>query len=552
LLHNPLWNKGTAFSYSERDRLGLRGLVPPQVKTIEEQSSRVLKHLDAEPTAEKKNMYLQDLSSRNETLYFRTLVDHIDKMAPLVYTPTVGLVCEQFGNQFRRSRGMFFSKHDRGHFGTMVYNWPHDDVHVIVVTDGSRILGLGDLGVNGMGIPIGKLALYCAAGGIAPHRVLPITLDVGTNNDKLLADPDYLGIREKRLSGSEYFDMVDEFMQAVYARWPNVVVQFEDFETPKAVPLLERYREKYRMFNDDIQGTGSVTLSGLLSALRNAGTDIKDAKILCAGAGSAGLGVCEQLVEGMIEGGLTREQAKQRFVVSTSKGTLGKQDGKFGDPNHKRGITELTGPWVNNQVSDGMSIADAIQSFKPTVLLGLSTVKGIFDETVIRAMGSVNQRPIIMPMSNPTHKCECTAEEAYRWTDGRAVVATGSPFAPVELNGKTFIPSQCNNMYIFPGIGLAASVSGVSKITNKMLYLAAKACTDSMTAAERAEGRTFPNLLRIRDVSKAVAVAVIEEGIREKLCSKIKKHHIAEGIDNLVARKMYFPDYVPLVPQQKL
>jgi len=547
LLYNPLWNKGTAFDYEERDRLGLRGLVPPQVKTIEAQTKRVLRHLETEPTPEKKNMYLQDLASRNETLYFRTLVDNIESMAPLVYTPTVGLVCEQFGDQFRRARGMYFSKHDRGHFGSMVYNWPQDDVHVIVVTDGSRILGLGDLGVNGMGIPIGKLALYCAAGGIAPHRVLPVTLDFGSNNKKLLDDPDYLGIRETRMGGPEYFEMCDEFMQAVFARWPNVVVQFEDFETTKCVPLLERYRDKFRMFNDDIQGTGSVTLSGLLSALRNAGQSIKDAKILCAGAGSAGLGVCDQLVEGMMEAGCTREEAMARFVVCTSKGTLGAKDGKNKDPNHVRGLTDLTRPWVNTLVSDGTSIADAVLSFKPTVLLGLSTIKGIFDEKVIRNMGVVNDRPIIMPMSNPTAKCECTPEEAYRWTDGRAVVATGSPFGPVDFNGKSYITSQCNNMYIFPGIGLAASISGVSKITNKMLYLAAQACTNSMTPEECAEGRTFPKLSRIREVSENVAVAVIEEGLKQGLCNKLSKKHIDYGLKKLVKRKMYFPSYVPLV-----
>lgn len=296
ILNDPLWNKGTGFKSYERDSLGIRGLLPHGYKTIEQQKERVIRHLDKEPTAELKNMYLQDLQNRNETLYFRTLVDHIDIMAPLVYTPTVGLVCQQFGNQFRRPRGMYFSRYDRGHMSSIVHNWPHSDVHVIVVTDGSRILGLGDLGVNGMGIPIGKLALYCAAGGIAPHRVLPITLDMGTNNPALINDPDYLGTKEPRLNGAEYYDMVDEFMQAVFTRWPNVVVQFEDFESTKAVGTLNRYRDIYRMFNDDIQGTGSVTVAGILSAIRNSGGNIKDSRIVCAGAGSAGLGVCMQVL----------------------------------------------------------------------------------------------------------------------------------------------------------------------------------------------------------------------------------------------------------------
>mmetsp|Transcript_85591 Transcript_85591/g.228201 ORF Transcript_85591/g.228201 Transcript_85591/m.228201 type:complete len:600 (+) Transcript_85591:54-1853(+) len=552
VLHEPLFNKGTAFNNFERDRLGIRGLLPPAVKTIEEQRARVMRQLETEPDNESKNMYLQDLQSRNETLYFNVLVNNIEKMAPLVYTPTVGTVCEKFGHQFRRTRGMYFSREDRGQMSSIIYNWPHDDVHVIVVTDGSRILGLGDLGVNGMGIPIGKLALYTACGGIAPHRVLPVTLDVGTNNQNLIKDPDYLGTREPRLTGPEYYEMIDEFMHAVFHRWPNVIVQFEDFESSKAVPLLERYREKYRMFNDDIQGTGSVTLSGLLSAIRNAGGDIKDSRIVCAGAGSAGLGVCLQIIDGMVEAGMSRKEAFSRFAVCTSKGALGKADGKFGDPNHKRGLTDIQSIWLNESVSDGMSLAQTVNHFKPNILLGLSTVPKIFDETVIRSMAKINKTPIIMPMSNPTSKSECTAEEAYRWTDGRAVVASGSPFAPVKLaDGRTVIPSQCNNMYIFPGIGLGASVSGVTKITNKMLYLASAACTNSMTPAEIAEGRTFPNINRIREVSRNVAVAVIEEGLREGLTTKIGKAELEEGIPALVARKMYYPVYMPVISRDR-
>jgi malate dehydrogenase (oxaloacetate-decarboxylating)(NADP+) len=547
ILHDPLWNKGTAFTMEERDRLGLRGLLPPQVRTIEQQVARIQAHLAKEPNPEDKNMYLQDLANRNETLYFRTLVENIEEMAPLVYTPTVGVVCQQFGNQFRRTRGMFISKYDRGHMNTMMHNWPSDDVHVVVVTDGSRILGLGDLGANGMGIPIGKLALYCAAGGIAPHRVLPVTLDVGTNNEELLNDPSYLGIRERRIVGPDYYDMVDEFMHAVYARYPGAIVQFEDFETPKAVPLLERYRYKYRMFNDDIQGTGSVTLSGLLSACRNAGKSLKDIKVLCAGAGSAGLGVCEQIVKGMMIAGLSKEEAMSRFTVMTVNGALGKADGTHGDPNHQEGLTDLVMPWVSDAVSDGTSLVDTIKEFQPSVLLGLSTAKGIFNQEVLGTMAALNDMPIIMPMSNPTAKAECTAEEAYKYTNGKAVVATGSPFEPVSLFDKTFIPSQCNNMFIFPGVGLACSVSGVSQITDEMLYLAAQACTDSMTSEEIAQGRTFPDIKRIREVSLAVAIAVIEEGLRKDLCTKIRKKDLKNGVSNLVQSKMYFPIYAPLV-----
>lgn len=549
LLHDPLWNKGTAFDAKERDRLGIRGLLPPAVRTIEEQLSRVLAHIRKEPDDVAKNIYLQDLHNRNETLYHRILVDYIDEMAPLIYTPTVGKVCQQFGSQFRRSRGMYFTRDDRGYMSSMIYNWPHDDVHVVVVTDGSRILGLGDLGAHGMGIPIGKLALYCAAGGIPPHRVLPVMLDVGTNNETLLEDPHYIGTRARRLQGQEYYDMVDEFIAAVFGRWPGVVVQFEDFETAKAVPILEKYRYTHRVFNDDIQGTGCVTLAGVLAAIRNADSSLHETRIMCAGAGSAGLGVCSQLYAGMIESGMSPEDARKRFVVISKEGAFGRKDGKHGDPHYPSMITEQTSPWVNESVSDGASMLDVMKSHKPTVLLGLSAQGGIFTEELIRCMAQHTNRPIIMPMSNPTSKAECTPEQAYKWTDGKAVVATGSPFGPVTLDsGKTIIPSQCNNMYVFPGIGLAASIAGVSIITDKMLYEAALAIPKAMTKEEIAEGRTFPNIKRIREVSHLVAVAVIEEAIKEGLTTKITEKH-KQNIPGLVKRKMYDPHYVPLVHQ---
>jgi malic enzyme len=558
ILHDPLWNKGTAFSIVERDMLGIRGLLPPTVRTIEEQLERVKVHLNNEESDEKKNLYLQDLANRNETLYFRTLVDDIATMAPLVYTPTVGLVCQQFGNQFRRCRGMYLGTEDRSYMSSIIHNWDIDDVHIIVVTDGSRILGLGDLGINGMGIPIGKLALYCAAGGIAPHRVLPVTLDVGTNNPELLKDCNYMGEKHSRLVGPDYFDMVDEFMHAVYARWPDVIVQFEDFETSKAVPLLARYRDRYRMFNDDIQGTGSVTLACLLSATNNAGIgSLKDIRILCAGAGSAGLGVCSQILDGMVEDGLDREEALKRFVVMTMHGALGQADGKNDDPNHKEGITEDQIQWVSS-LSDGSSLLDAIKEHKPNVILGLSTAKGIFNKEVLEEMAKINAKPIIMPMSNPTSRAECTAEEAYKYTNGAAIVATGSPFEPVVYNNKTYIPSQCNNMYIFPGIGLACSVSGLMRITDRMLYVAAEACAHSMTPEEIAEGRTFPNIKRIRDVSRIVAVAVIKEGLRHDMCPKLKgkkmkvtDDDIYDKLSSYVESKMYYPIYVPLVHERR-
>lgn len=428
---------------------------------------------------------------------------------------------------------------------TSLYNL---DVHVIVVTDGSRILGLGDLGVHGMGIPIGKLALYCAVGGIAPHRVLPITLDVGTNNKALLDDPEYIGIRKPRLVGDEYFEMIDEFIGAVFSRWPNVVVQFEDFETEKAVPLLEKYRSEYRIFNDDIQGTGCVTLAGLFSASKISGIPFTEQRILCAGAGSAGIGVCTTLLEGMIDAGLSRNEAMNNFMIMTDKGAIGKADGANGDPHyHKLALARVL-PWANDSVSDGTPLIEAIKKFKPTVLLGLSAAGRIFNEEVVRTVHSYCPRPIIMPLSNPTSKTECTAEDAYRWTDGKAIVASGSPFPSYTMpDGTVLHPSQCNNMYIFPGLGLAASVAGVTIITDRMLHRASLACSQLLTEEEIAQGRTFPVVQRIREVSLAVACAVIEEALSCGLTTKIMPRHIKEGIPNFVRRKMYFPDYVPLI-----
>ena len=527
-----------------------------------------MKHLNKLPTNESKNLYLQDLQNRNETLYFKVLVDHLEQLAPLVYTPTVGEVCKKFGLQYARARGMYFSKYDRGFFASMAHNWPHSDVHVIVVTDGSRVLGLGDLGVNGMGIPIGKLGLYCAAGGVAPHRVLPVCLDVGTNNKELLNDEEYMGIKEFRLEGDEYIDLVDEFMAAVVHRWPNCLVQFEDFESSKAGPLLERYRNKYRMFNDDIQGTGAVTLAGLLGAIKISKQDMKNVRVLCAGAGSAGIGVCKQLLDGMVEAGndllvvfvvskqwsyvfvffcsgLSRKQAQSQFALSTVHGVIGQPSGENGNPNYKDGnINPMHIPWINSDIPDGTKLLDAIKRFKPNVLLGLSTAGGIFNEEIVRAMGELNERPIILPMSNPTSHAECTPADAYKWTDGRAIVATGSPFDPVEFQGKTLFPSQANNMFVFPGIGMAASVSGVQRITDKMLYEAAVAISESLTKEEEEQGRVFPHVRRIRDVSKAVAQAVIEEGHERNLLTKISS---VEHLDDLLSRKTYVPFYSPLI-----
>lgn len=539
VLDSSLWNKGLAFDYTERDRLGLRGLLPPVVRSLEEQVTNTFRNMESLPDDVAKSMYLQELHCRNETLFHRVLLDHIELIAPLVYTPTVGAVCEKFGKTFRRPRGMFFSAADRGHFSTMIYNWDADDVHVIVVTDGSRILGLGDLGAHGMGIPIGKLALYCAAGGIAPHRVLPVMLDVGTNNEKLLADPNYIGVRHKRLEGAEYYDMVDEFMGAVYGRYPDVCVQFEDFDSTKAQPLLDKYRDKFRCFNDDVQGTGAVVVAAIMGGCRVAQRPFNTTRVLCAGAGAAGLGVCGGILDALAKNGLPKDEAKRAVAVADYQGVIGRPDGVYNNPHYENGVLKNPNllPWVTWELSDGMPLAEAATAHQSNCLLGLTTKKGAFDEKIIKAVAANVDRPIIMPLSNPTAKCECTPDEAKAWSDGRAIVATGSPFPGI---------SQCNNMYIFPGLGLAASVGGVTRFTDDILLTAAEALANSTSEEDLAAGRVFPPVSHIRTVAKDVAAEVIKKAFTENMTTKIKKHHYREGIDALISRKMYYPEYFPI------
>eukprot|EP00978_Attheya_sp_CCMP212_P016173 scaffold42140_cov42-Attheya_sp.AAC.3 len=546
ILVNPLFNKGTAFKSGERDRLRFRGLLPPRVSNLEKQKERILFTVRAEESAIKKNIILEDVHDRNETLYHRILVDHIEEMAPLIYTPTVGQACKEFGTRYRRPRGMYFCEEDRGHMAAMVYNWPASDVHVICVTDGSRILGLGDLGANGMGIPIGKLSLYCAAGGIAPHRVLPVVIDVGTDNEELLHDPFYLGIQQKRTKGPAYYQLVDEFMQAVKFRWPNVLIQFEDFSSDKAQKLLNKYRDEFLCFNDDIQGTGATTLAGVLGALRAKNEDVTNLgnqRILIAGAGSAGIGVATVLRDAMMEQGYSKEDAKNTFFVADEKGLLGKER-----------ISELSSEQAMfaRDTDGGMSLLDIVKKYKPTTLLGMTAVGGLFKEELIREMAKHCERPIIFPLSNPTTKAECTAEQAFDWTDGKCIFASGSPFDPVEMDdGKVFYPTQCNNMFIFPGLGLGATICGAKKVTDRMLYVAAEALANFVTKEELSQGKVFPHISNIRTVSQKVAVAVIKEAIRDNQASKLHEKDIA-NLEEFVISKMYDPIYVPLVEKREI
>jgi len=550
IINNPLYNKGTSFSDGERDRLGLRGLVPPRQLTFEQQQAKVLMNLRKLQTDIEKSQYLQDLHNRNETLFHRILIDHIEEIAPYVYTPTVGRVCQEFGHNFRRPRGMYFSTRDRGHMHAMMYNWPQKEVHVIVVTDGSRILGLGDLGAHGMGIPIGKLALYCAAGGIAPHRVLPVMLDCGTNNENLLKDEFYIGVRHRRIVGEEFDEMVDEFLHAVFSRFPEAVVQFEDFSSDKAFRILNKYRNVYRCFNDDIQGTGAVTLAGVLSALKQKGLDpsktLKDQKILVAGAGSAGLGVCDQLMEGMIQQGLTREEARNNFYIVSSKGLIGQPNNIYENGNIQRGLTDDRKPWVRPDMPDGMPLIEVAKAVRPTILLGLAATGHLFTEELVTTIYEYEKQPIIFPLSNPTSVAECTFEQAMNWTQGNVIFASGSPFRPMVYNNRNNKPSQCNNMYVFPGIGLGASLSGTRIITDRMLYKVSEALSYSVTEEERENGLIFPDISRIRQVSQRVALAVIETAIEQNLDTKLSVEAKFD-LPGYIQKKMYDPVYVPLV-----
>lgn len=502
------------------------------------QVEKILKGFRQCTTDVDKHLYLQGLHDRNETLFYRALLDNIEEMAPIVYTPTVGKVCQSFGNLFRRTRGMYFSSQDRGHMASMVYNWPHDDVQVIVVTDGSRILGLGDLGVNGMGIPVGKLSLYVAAGGVSPRRTLPVMLDCGTDNEALRGDPTYLGMTHPRLKGDDYFSLVNEFVQSAFHRWPNALMQFEDFSTHHAQAILDAYKGKKLCFNDDIQGTGSVTLAGLLGALRaqRLGQELRDQKVFVVGAGSAGIGVAQAVCEGMQHQGLTEREALSRFWVFDDKGLIGSS-------RHPDELSPQQRPFRREDEEGGLSLLEGIKKHRPGILLGLTGVGGLFKEAEIREMARHHVRPIIFPLSNPTSSAECTAQQAYEWTEGRAIFASGSPFDPVTLNGKVLRPSQCNNMFIFPGVGLGATGVRAKAVTDEMLFAGAQALAQCVSEEDLSQGMVFPPVSQIRDVAVRVAAAVA----RSAMFHGIARRMPPADLETFLEKTMWKPVYKPVV-----
>jgi malate dehydrogenase (oxaloacetate-decarboxylating)(NADP+) len=528
LLRDPLLNKGTAFSEAERDAFGLRGLLPAHVLTIEEQATRIMDNLRRMPDDLERYVLLNALHDRNETLFFRVVCDNIDEIQPLIYTPTVGLACQRFGHIFQRPRGLFIGANDRGRIAGLMRNWPHQ-AKLIVVTDGERILGLGDLGANGMGIPVGKLSLYSACAGVHPKLGLPVMLDVGTDNAELLRDPYYVGLRQRRLRGFEYDALIEEFICAAHEVFPGALIQFEDFANHTAFRLLRKYRDRICTFNDDIQGTAAVALAGIFSALRVAEGRLTDQTLLFLGAGEAATGIADLVVSAMVAQGCSEVEARRRNWLVDSRGLVVK--GRADLAEHKLPYAHEHAP-----IADFLT---AICTLKPTAIIGVAAVGGTFTGEVLQAMADLNARPIVFALSNPTSKAECTAEQAYRNTGGRALFACGSPYDPVKLDGLTFVPRQGNNSYIFPGVGLGAIASGAQRITDEMFMSAARALANLVSEEDLEQGSLYPALPRIRQVSAHIAAEVARLAYTRGL---------AEGRppDNMLAHvqsQMYEPSY---------
>ena len=528
LLRDPLLNKGTGFSQKERDALGLRGLLPATQLTIQAQAERVLTNLRRLPNDLDKYVALNALHDRNETLFFRVVCDNIDEIQPLIYTPTVGLACQKFGNIFQRPRGLFISANDRARIARLLKNWPYP-AKLIVVTDGERILGLGDLGANGMGIPVGKLSLYSACAGVNPEVCLPVMLDVGTNNEQLLKDPYYVGLRRKRLTGKAYYDFIDEFITAARKAFPSVLIQFEDFANHSAFQLLDKYRTHYCVFNDDIQGTAAVALAGLFSALRIKGGKLSEERLLFLGAGEAATGIADLVVTAMIAEGLSEAEARKRIWLVDSRGLVVKD---------REGLNKHKLPYAHEHAPVG-DFLSAIKTLKPTAIIGVAAVGGTFTLEVLRTMAEINEQPIVFALSNPTSKAECSAEEAYRHTDGRALFACGSPYDPVTLNGKTFVPRQGNNSYIFPGVGLGAIACGATLVTDEMFMAAARTLAGLVTDDDLKQGSLYPALPRIREVSVQIAAAVARVAYRRSLAAQQKPKNLLARIKGQVYDARY-------------
>jgi len=528
-MQDPAFNKGTAFTEEERDALGLRGLLPPRVLTMEQQVGRILENYRRKPNDIERYIQLMALQGRNETLFYHVLIDHLEEMMPIVYTPTVGQACQEYGHIFRRPRGIFISGRDRGRVPQLLTNWPNRDVRVVVVTDGERILGLGDLGANGMGIPVGKLALYTACGGIAPSLCLPVTLDVGTNNESLLQDPLYIGIPQRRLRGEPYDALVDEFVSSVQGLFPKAIIQLEDFGNQNAFRILSKYKDRARLFNDDIQGTASMALGGIYSALRITGQRLADQRFLFLGAGEAGMGIGNLIVFALVREGVSEQEAREKCWFFDVRGLIVRSRKDLQEHQHSFAHDS---PFIEDFLA-------AIERHRPTAIIGVSGAPEMFSEPVISAMSRINDRPIIFALSNPTSRSECTAGEAYHWSQGRVIFASGSPFGPVTLRDRTFVPGQGNNAYIFPGLGLGVLASGAQLITDEMFFEASRALANEVTDEELSQGRVYPRLRRIREVSLRIACAVAEVAYRRGLADGA----LPEDLTGFIRSQMYQPVY---------
>jgi len=537
LLEMPLLNKGSAFTPQERVEFNLIGLLPQNVETIEEQVARVFSQYNQCASDLDKHIYLRSIQDNNETLFFRLLDSHLDEMLPIIYTPTVGQACQEFSKIYRTHRGLFISYPERDRIDDILRSATKDQIKIIVVTDSERILGLGDQGIGGMGIPIGKLSLYTACGGISPAYTLPIVLDVGTNNQELLDDPMYMGWRHKRVTGQEYNDFVALFIDAVQRRWPEVLLQFEDFAQPNAMPLLEKYRDQLCCFNDDIQGTASVAVGTLLAACKAKHETLGQQVVVFVGAGSAGCGIAEHIIAAMKIEGLSESEARKRIFMVDRHGLLtDKMDGLLDFQARLAQKTTDVASWGTESFP---TLLDVVSNANATVMIGVSGQRGLFTEQVVREMHKHCAKPLIMPMSNPTSKVEATPEEILRWTDGNALVATGSPFAPVEFNGRTINIAQCNNSYIFPGIGLGVIASKASRITDKMLMAASNALAECSPVVTGEGDAVLPPLKDIQAVSRKIALAVAKEAQAEGLALETSEEMLQAAIE----RNFWMPNY---------
>ena len=539
VVDTPTLNKGTAFSDEERKSLGLQGLLPPHVETLDEQVVRAYEAYNRQGDDLAKHVYLRGLQDTNEVLFYRLLLDHVVEMLPIVYTPTVGAGCQEFSHIYSHPRGLFISYPHRDDIRRSLRNRPNAEVDVIVVTDGERILGIGDQGVGGLGIPIGKLSLYSLIGGIRPDRTLPIVLDVGTNNQERLDDPEYFGWRNERITGQEYQDFIDAFVDAVKEELPNVCLQWEDFASTHARPLLERYRDQLLTFNDDVQGTASVALGAIIGAISVTGGKLTDQRIVFLGAGSAGIGVADYLRAALVSDGLSEEEARRRFWIVDKNGLL--EDSRT-DLEPDQAVyaqpASAVADWPRSAAGQ-IDLAQVVGQVHPTIMIGLSTVHGAFSEEIVRDMAAHVDRPIIFPLSNPTSHSEATAEDLIEWTDGKALVASGSPFDAVEHGGRTIPIGQCNNVYIFPAVGLGLVASGATRVTDGMMVAAGRALGTNSPALKDPDAPLLPLLTDVRDVAIEIAIAVATEAQNAGVAPKTTP----EELRAKVVAAQWTPDY---------